>query len=212
MTGRSSRTIRPSQCVICSHPDRALMEVYRADGVSLRAIASQFGVKKDSISRHFTNHVTDKRKAELLAGPARVQGLANRAAEESRSLLDYLSITRSVLFNQFLAAAECGDRNGVAGIGSKLLEALREIGRITGELRTLSGISITNNNLTLVTTPAYMALCDGLLRICRDYPDARHDIVALLRAVDTAPTPEPKPNGTHALPQTIDAEAMIHVA
>jgi len=83
--------------------------------------------------------VSDRRRAELTAGPARVEQLANAAADESRGLLDYLGITRTVLFNCFLNAAEAGDRNGVANVAGRLLESLRELARLTGELREVSG-------------------------------------------------------------------------
>jgi hypothetical protein len=59
-----------------------------------------------------------QRKAELVAGPAAVESLANAAADESRSLLDYLSITRTILFNQPLACAEAADRHGVAAVSA----------------------------------------------------------------------------------------------
>ena len=195
MTGRSSRTIRPSQCTVCAHQERARIELLRAGGASLRILAEKFGISKDAVHRHFENHVTDARKAELCAGPARVEELANKAADESKSLLDYLSITRSVLFNQLLNAAEAGDRLGVASIAGRLIEALREVGRVTGELRTLSGITI-NNSLTLVTSPEFMRLQEGLLQVCKEVPAARQPILQLLRGLDSPPAEIAKPNGS----------------
>jgi hypothetical protein len=144
-----------------------------------------------------------KRRAELVAGPAAVEQLANAAAAESKSLLDYLAIARSVLFSQFLNAAEAGDRAGVVNVAGRLLESLREIGRLTGELRQVSGISITNNTLNLIGSPEFAALSEGLLTIARAHPEARADIVALLRGLDEAPAALP------ALP-TIEGEAVLH--
>ena len=124
----------------------------------------------------------------------------------SKSLLDYLGITRSVLFNQFLAAAEAGDRPGVANVAGRLLESLRELGRLTGELRQISGISITNNTLNLIASPAFLALQEGLLLIARTHPTAKGDIVALLRGLD-AKTETLKPNGVD-YPRMIEGEAV----
>jgi hypothetical protein len=87
-----------------------------------------------------------------LGGPARVEALANAAADETRSLLEHLQIIRSVLFSQFLSAAEAADRQGVALISGRLLESLRELGRLTGELRQVAGISVTNNVVNLLPT------------------------------------------------------------
>ena len=124
-------------------------------------MANEFGVSRDFIHRHFKNHVSDRRRAEPIAGPARVEGLANAAAAaESKSLLEYLGITRSVLFNQFLICAEAGDHNGVSTVAGRLIESLRELGRVTGELRQLSGVTI-NNTLNIVSSPGFIALQDG---------------------------------------------------
>jgi hypothetical protein len=171
-------------------------------GASLNTLSYKFAVSKDAIHRHFRKHVSDGRKAELLAGPARVEELANAAADESKSLIDYLAITRGVLFNQFLSCAEAGDRAGVAFIAGKLLDTLREHGRLTGELRQLSGVTINNNTLNIVSSPAFLTLQDGLLKIARAYPGARAEIVSLLRGLETG---EPsKPSGA----TLIEAEAV----
>ena len=203
----ASRPNRPAQCGLCTHPDRPRIEALRVGGASLRALASQFDVSKDIIHRHFQSHVSDRRRAELTAGPARVADLANAAASESRGLLDYLAITRTVLFNQFLCAAEAGDRPGVAHIAGRLLDSLRELARLTGELREVSGISITNNTLNMVGSPEFTALSKGLLGIARAHPGAKSDIVALLRGLDATPS-LPRPPGRAPL---IEAEA-VHAA
>jgi hypothetical protein len=202
MTGRSDRTIRSSTCKVCSHPDRARLELMRVSGVSLEALAREFKVSKDSVFRHFKSHVSERRKAELLAGPARVHDLANAAAKESKSLLEYLSITRGVLFNRFLAAAECQDTNGVVSTATQLLAALRELGKLSGELRQLSGITInhsTVNNFT--TSPAFTALVEGVLEAVRDFPEARQNIVRVIRGLSD----DAEPAGPNA-PALIEGE------
>ena len=131
--GRSERNIRSASCLCCGHPERTRLELLRVSGVSLDALAREFKISRDSVFRHFKNHVSERRRAELLAGPARVHDLANAAAAESKSLLDYLGITRGVLFNRrspslrargFCAAAHprplaaieyCVARSGFAG-------------------------------------------------------------------------------------------------
>ena len=204
------RPVRISQCGVCSHKDRARIEMLRVGGVPLRVLSKQFSVSKDSVWRHFEKHVSPQRRAELTAGPAKVEQLANAAADESKSLLDYLGIARAVLFNQFLNAAEAGDRAGVANVAGRLLESLREIGRLTGEMREISGISITNNTLNIVGSPEFQALSEGLLAIARTHPSARADIVALLRGLDARPA-LPKPNGAMRAGALLEAEAL-HVS
>jgi hypothetical protein len=156
----------------------------RCAGTPYRVLAEKFDLGKDAIVRHFHNHVTDARKAELMVGPAQVEDLAVAAADESRTVLDFLAITRSVLFRQFLNAAEAGDRNGVVSIADSLLVALRDHARITGELRQLSGITIDQRTINFVGTPQFEALSTGLLQIAREFPAAKPSIIGLLRRLD----------------------------
>jgi hypothetical protein len=186
------------------------LEVLRVGGASLDALAKDFSLSRDSIHRHFKNHVSQKRRAELMAGPVAINDLTTAATAESRSVLDYLALTRSVLFSRFLACAEAGDSAGTAHVAGRLLEALRELGRITGELRSAAGmISITNNNLTLVSSPQFARLSRGLLDLARRFPNARSDVVALLRALDDAPEAS-GPNGAtyHPMIEGEMAEAV----
>jgi hypothetical protein len=212
LTMGTPRTIRPGQCAVCTHPDRGRIEALVCGGASHRAVAKRFGgsLNKDNLSRHFKNHVTRERRAELVAGPGKVEELANAAAAESRGLLDQLSIVRSVLLNQFLTAAEAGDRSGVANIAGRLLESLRALGRLTGELREVTGVTV-NNVLNLFASPEFTALQDGLLLVARAHPEARADIVALLRSLDAKPDAAAQPNGNERAPPFIEGEAR-HVA
>jgi hypothetical protein len=198
---------RLAKCGLCTHPERGRIEALRVAGSSFRVLERQFAVSKDIICRHFRDHVSPARKAELSCGPAKLADLANAAADESRSLLDYLAITRTVLFNQFLTAAETGDRPSVAHVAGKLLACLEQLGRLSGELRVAAGVNITNNTVNLIGSPEFTALSAGLLGIARAHPEARADIIALLRGLDSAPA-LPKPNG--ARPQTIEGE--VHAA
>lgn len=201
--------LKPTTCTVCNHAQRARIEALRAGGASYRVLGEKFGLSKSVLHRHWKLHVAAERRAALIVGPVKIEELANKAAEEGRSLLDYLSIARSVLFQTFLTAAEAGDRNGVVGTAGRLLECLREVGRLTGDLREASSTTTINNTLTIVTSPEFIALQSGLLQIARAHPAARADIVALLRGLDARET-VPKINGS-AIPHTIDAEAR-HVA
>jgi hypothetical protein len=95
-----------------------------------------------------------------------------------------LQIVRGVLLNRFLAAAEGGDNNGVAIIAGRLLDALDRLGKVTGELRDLSGVTI-NQQINVFASPKFLALQRGLLQITRQHPDARAAIVDLLRGLDS---------------------------
>jgi hypothetical protein len=94
-----------------------------------------------------------------------------------------LQIVRAILLNQFLVSAEAGDRHGVVTLAGQLMAALRELGRVTGELRELSGVTISHNIINLFASAEFTRLQEGLLKVARAHPGARSDIVALLRSL-----------------------------
>jgi hypothetical protein len=60
--------------------------------------------------------------------------LAEKAAAENMSVLDYLAIMRSRLMRQLNAAAAANDNPGVCRASQTLLAVLQEIGKLTGEI------------------------------------------------------------------------------
>jgi transposase-like protein len=194
------------RCKICQHPERFRAELMMASDASIRAVAKKFEMSPDALFRHWRNHVSDERKAQLIAGPVKLSELAERAAAEGLSLLDYLSLIRSTLLTQFGAAASAGDRHGTATIAGRLLECLREQGRLTGELRAAGGGTNITTNVMVLSSPAFAELQRMLLERLAAYPEARAAVVAGLRDLDArlggggavgAPGPSP------ALPSSI---------
>ena len=80
-------------CTICKHENRVLIESTRIAGASLDNISARYGVGRDAIHRHMKNHVDDDLRAEYLAATP-LKDLAEKAASEGISVLQYLSITR----------------------------------------------------------------------------------------------------------------------
>jgi hypothetical protein len=117
-------------CTICKHRECHRIELELASGRSTRTVAVEFVVSKDAICRHWNNHVTDARKAELIGGPVQIARLAKRAVEEDRSLLDYLSILRSELFRLFMDAKQRRLTYDASSIAQRLLNVLEAIGRL----------------------------------------------------------------------------------
>ena len=190
------------QCTVCQHPERVRIEAMRAGGVTLDRLAEQFGVSKDSVWRHQKSHVTAEQIAGYLLGPAKVARLVEVAAEESGGLLDYLKVVRSVLVGQLDRVAQKNDHNGVAIVSWRLLETLKAIGQITGEIGDLAAkttINIQQNTVILNSQP-FTELQAGLLRVCASHPEARKAIVALFLDLDRKYAPAPVP--------MIEAQAM----
>jgi hypothetical protein len=105
--------------------------------------------------------------------------LAEKAAEENMSLLDYLGITRSTLVNALLTASEAGDNQSIGILSGRLIECLRVLGGITGDIqRTTTAVT---NNVAILTSPVMSDLQSMLIRELAPYPPAR---AAVLRGLE----------------------------
>ncbi|GLR91362.1 hypothetical protein [Bradyrhizobium iriomotense] len=51
------------RCQVCRHPERWRVELLRAGGASLDALADKFSLDRDAIWRHWTKHVSPEMKA-----------------------------------------------------------------------------------------------------------------------------------------------------
>ena len=178
---------KPSnRCQVCRLPERWRLELLRAGGASIDALAAKFNVDRDAIWRHWKRHVSDEAKAGYLCGPIELGKLAERAAEEGGSILDYLAMARTSLVAQLAAMNEAGDARGVVYVAAQLTRTLEAIGRCTGEIGTLAtNVNITNNTIALVNSPQFAQVQGIMLRALAPYPDARLAVVDALRALDS---------------------------
>jgi hypothetical protein len=121
MTSTTKRTPRKRTslrrgpvCTICKHENRVLIEQTRIAGASLDSIALKFGCSRDAVHRHMANHVSQDLLAQYLAD-APIKELAQKAAE-GMSVLQYLSLIRSTLMNEFQLAAAVHDRHATSAL------------------------------------------------------------------------------------------------
>jgi len=205
----------PPACQVCRHAERERIEALRASGASLDSLARKFKVHRDAIWRHWKDHVSADLKTSYLAGAATIAELKERAAKEGGSVLDYLGVLRSILMGAITANAEAQSAFTLAALSGRLVEVLREIGKLTGEIERLNPGVTVNNNIAIMSDPRMIDLQSGLLTIARQHPAVRADIIALLRGLDAKDGEAPKlqppqPNGV-GRPVTIEGEAQ-HVA
>jgi hypothetical protein len=80
-----------------------------------------------------------------MGAPIELNRLAERAAREDRSLIEYLGIMRSELMRLFMQAKDSGKVFEASHIAKSLLSCLESIGRVNGQLRS-AGITINNVN------------------------------------------------------------------
>jgi hypothetical protein len=181
MTARKIATKK--RCTVCRHPNRTLIEAARVAGCSLDATAAKYGVSRDSIFRHMRHVPDDVRLQYITETP--IRDLAARAATEGVTLLDHFTIVRGILLQQFQLAAAVGDRNATAMLAGKLIEVLREIGKVTGELSSFAVNSLTiNNSTTILNSPIFASLQANLLQALAPFPAARSAVVTALRQMD----------------------------
>jgi hypothetical protein len=174
------------RCQVCKHPDCWRIELLRAGGASFESLATKFGVDRDAIWRHWHDHVTAEAKAGYLVGPAELATLAEKAAIEGDSVLDYLRLCRTVLVGQLAAMSEAGDGNGAANVARALAQILESIAKVTGQLGQLasSTINIHGNVSVLTDSPAFARVQATMLRALAPFPDARGAVVLALRSLD----------------------------
>lgn len=180
------------KCTICAHEQRYQIELALVSGVSCRAIGKKYNVSRDAAWRHLRNHVPPERRAELVAGPLKPAELAQRAADEGLTLLEYVPMVRNSLMARFLAASEADDRQGTALVAGRLLDCLRLTAQLSGELAK-AGATITNN-IAILQSPLMADLQSMLIRTLAPFPDARDAVLGGLeelsrRALQEAPLP-----------------------
>jgi hypothetical protein len=175
-----------NRCQVCRHPDRWRLELLRAGGASLDSLAAKFGLERDAIWRHWQHHVTAEMKANYLCGPAELATLAERAAIEGDSVLDYLRLCRTVLTGQLAAMSEAGDGKGAAYVAGQLTRTLETIAKVTGEIGELARSTINiNGNVSILTDSQVFARVQAtMLRALAPFPDARGAVVLALRGLD----------------------------
>lgn len=201
---RKPGTPRGFRCAVCKHPQRSRIEALKASGMSLNKLSAQFGVSRDAIHRHYKDHVTEQRKASYLLGKQRISELTEMAAEENKGVIEYLALLRSTLFFQLDKCANKGDEWGVQAMASRILDVLREIAKLTGELALTAAKTEINiqNNVAVLNSEPVAALQSGLLDLCANHPEIRDDVVRLLRDLDRRFDPA-------ASPVTIDARPVL---
>lgn len=195
MSERKRNPFSRSPCKVCRHPDRALIEQGRILGVSLDALAARHDVSRDSIHRHMVNHVDDELRASYISQVPLAE-LAAKAAEENLSLLEYLAIVRGLLMREAQVAALAHDRHGLATVSGRLLESLRQIGGLTGEIARLAPGTVNIGSINFIGSPAFLALHEMLLRKLAGYPEALAAVLAglgELEAMAAADAAKPVP-------------------
>ena len=138
----------PARCSVCTHPDHARIDYLLASGASGRAVAAQFGLVQQTVSRHFAKHVSDRFKK--MCSAAHLDGfekLLTEATETNAETLDILNLLVRGHAQRWGVCLDAGDDKKMASHGAKILQAIELRSRITLELQPEARNLTVNNFL-----------------------------------------------------------------
>jgi hypothetical protein len=171
-------------CKVCAHIERTRIELLLAGGAGQKAVGRKYGLTKDSVHRHWKNHVSEERRVALIMGPMQRQALAAQVAEESESVLDHHQAVRAGLYRLYDAAVTAGDRTGGAMLGGRLTEVNNAIARLCGQLA--SSPLIQNNTVNFYLSPEFASFQADLVRALGPFPEARAAVLAEFERLEAA--------------------------
>lgn len=191
-------------CSICSHPDRAQVEIGLANSIALRVLSLRYGLNPAQMSRHRKNHMDTDLIARLRTRGSRSdEELAQIREHESKSLLDNLVWVRCRLERNADRAFAIGDMAGERAALDSACKASERIGKLLGEMG--AAITINHNTLNLVQSPQWHAIRTALVRELR--PLGIEAINAGARAIAAAEASIARPVEPERVPLLIEARA-----
>ena len=185
------------QCQVCRHDQRGVIERDLVTGMTHGRVAAKHGVSVFSVRRHLKRHVSQERRAALLAGPVALGKLVAEAAEAGIGLLDYVRATRITLARQLQKADEANERSVMPMLARALTETVRIEGQLTGELLKHTAPLVVQHTANFYASPDWVRLRDELLALGRTHGHkVLVSVIAMLERLDGRNC-EPQPlNGT----------------
>jgi hypothetical protein len=100
------------------------------------------------------------------------------------SILDYLHVVKNTLLSQLAVCRQAGDAFNVGALSGRLVELLRVMGKLTGDIVTTATGSVNITNNVVMNSPHFAGVQAALLRALRPYPEARLAVISALRELD----------------------------
>ena len=167
----------PQMCKICTHPERAQIDLALGRGISGPQISKRHKVPIFSLYRHRKAHLSWELQAKLRAiGKPSEIDLEELRHTESEGLLQRVTWQRAKLHQLLEECERIGDIGNATRVHGRLLENFNLTGRLLGELAVSNRITINS----LVATPEYMQLRGALFDVLRPHPEIRREVVRVL--------------------------------
>ncbi len=177
------------RCKVCHHPDRERIDIAIARGAQGQAIAKQFSVPANSVSRHRRHgHVA---QAIIDAFPKQTdlsnEALSQLRRDESANILLSLARQRRMLLEVQDRAAARHDKEWILRAAHALHRNIELVARSVGEFAQHERAISTTNVLNVMLQPDYIRLRVGLLEAVRPYPKAREAVARVLEELEGEP-------------------------
>lgn len=159
-------------CKVCTHPERKSIDAALMMGLPQRQVAASFGLKKDSVRRHYDSHVK--------AIAAEVTAERERAG--AVTALDRLE----ELYTRTKRILDLAEEEGKASLSLAAVRELRGIvevlARVTGELDEKPTLTVN-----LAASPEWQQVQTVILAALAPYAEARQAVVLALDSADVVP-------------------------
>lgn len=186
------RRTHGTPCRVCTHNDRAVIEVGLAEHRSITAMAKNFGMSIHSLYRHRQSHMPPALIQKILGGSNyAVENLEQLRTTEGERLLSHVVEVRRRLYANAEGAEKTGDFRAATLAYGKILESLTLIGRLLDRFTSSSRI-VTNQ---LVVSPDYLRLRAALIQALAPYPEARQAVAKVLREAEVVEMSNGNENG-----------------
>lgn len=158
-----------TQCTVCRHPKRPLLEMGLVLGTPMRVLGQRFGVSIYALHNHRHKHLTPVQKAAYLVAlrPSEVD-LEQLERSESEGLLGALVGQRARLQQVVEVAMEMGNLAQCISAEKAITENLSLVAKLLGQLVQHHEVQHTN----ILITPDYICLRQAIITALRPYPEA----------------------------------------
>ena len=154
----------PQICRCCSHGDRDMIDDLIIRGFPNRRIAAQFNLKEQSVRRHKASHLS---KTLLAAEQMKELARADALVERLQNLLS----EAEALLREF---KQKGDLRGAVSSLGELRRIIDMIAKLGTEIWEHQAVNIHRD-------PAWSQIRTKIIRVLDKYPDAKKDIMSMLR-------------------------------
>jgi hypothetical protein len=178
--------------IIEAHPQRARIEYDLARGVPHRVVAKKYGVSYSAAWRCYDKLPPQLKAAACVGKIISGADLEQLRIDESKGVLQNLSVQRARLLLAQDAAMEIEDRAMVARISTSIHKNIELMGRYLGEFAQHS----VQTKINVLIQPEYLELRSKIVRALAPFPEARAAVASVLhsledRAAREAPAPTP---------------------